>query len=78
MKNATTEAIMVVLLLFVSIFVILTVSIIAVWLTEEVRVFGLVLLPTGIVTALLVLYFDWRTRMRLRVPSDSEEPRRAA
>lgn len=78
MKNATTEAIMVVLLLFVSIFVILTVSIIAVWLTEEVRVFGLVLLPTGIVTALLVLYFDWRTRMRLRVLSDSEEPRRAA
>jgi hypothetical protein len=36
-------------------------------LTEEVRVFGLVILPTAIVASLLVLYFDWRATLQRRI-----------
>ena len=32
----------------------------AVWLIEDVRLFGVVMIPTAIVAALLVLFFDWR------------------
>ena len=47
----------------------------AVWLTEEVRVFGLVMLLTAIVASLLVLYFDWRRRMmrHLRAEPDAHQ-----
>jgi hypothetical protein len=57
-------------LLFVSIWVVLAAAITAVWLTEEVRVLGLVILPTGIVAALLVVYFDWRAKLRRRAVAD--------
>jgi hypothetical protein len=35
----------------------------AVWLIEGVRVVGLVMIPTAIAGALIVLYFDWRSRL---------------
>jgi hypothetical protein len=65
-KKLDKAAVMAVVLLFVSIWVVLAAGITAVWLTEEVRVLGLVMLPTGIVAALLVVYFDWRAELRRR------------
>ncbi len=44
----------------------------AVWLTEEVRVVGLIALPTAIVASLLVLYFDWRARVQRRILAERE------
>jgi hypothetical protein len=72
--NASKAAIMAVLLVFISIFlVVLTTGMIAVW-----RVFELVVLPTAVVAALLVLYFDWRARMRRHVLAERDEQRKAA
>jgi hypothetical protein len=65
-------------LVFVSIWVVVTVGITAVWLTSEVRVFGLVVLPTAIVASLLVVYFDWRTNLRDRMLTQREDDRQAA
>jgi hypothetical protein len=50
-------------LAFVSIWVVLAAAATAMWLTEEVRVVGLVTVPAAIVAGLLVLYFDWRARV---------------
>jgi hypothetical protein len=72
-KNASKAASMAVLLVFISIFVVLTTDIIAAW-----RVFELVVLPTAILAALLVLYFDWRARMRRHVLAERNEQRKAA
>jgi hypothetical protein len=66
-RKANKATIVTLALLFVSIWVVLAAGITAVWLTEEVRVFGLVILPTGIVASLLVVYFDWRARLRRRL-----------
>ena len=60
MKTATIVALV---LLVVSIFVVMTAAITAVWLPVEVRVFALVILPTAIVALLLVVYFDWRANL---------------
>jgi hypothetical protein len=49
---------MAVVLLFVSIWAVMTGEITAVWLM--VAVFGLLMLPRAIVASLLVVYFDWR------------------
>ena len=62
---------------FVSSWVVLAAGVTAVWLTEEVRVFGLVILPTGIVGSLLVVYFDWRAKLRRRM-SEGDTYRTAA
>ena len=64
-------------LAFVSIWIILAAGITAVWLTEEVRVFGLVILPTGVVAGLLVVYFAWRDNLRRRALSERGEHRTA-
>ena len=56
-----------VVLAFVSVWVVLAAVITAVWLTDEVRVIGLVTIPAAIVASLLVLYFDWRDKLRRRV-----------
>jgi len=45
----------------------------AVWLTGEVRVVGLVMLPTAVVASLLVLYFDWRAKLQRRILADRDE-----
>ncbi len=74
-RKATVLA---VVLAFVGIWVVLAVGATAVWLTGEVRVFGLVALPTVIVASLLVLYFDWREKLLRRMLTDRKEYRKAA
>ena len=73
MKKATQSQIVAIVLAFVSIFVVLTAGATAVWLTSEVRVFGLVMLPTTIVAGLLVVYFDWRAKLRNRILADRDD-----
>ena len=77
MKKVDKGTIVASALFFVSIWVVLVAGITAVWLTEEVRVFGLVILPTGIVGSLLVVYFDWRAKLRRRM-SEGDRYRTAA
>jgi hypothetical protein len=62
-------------LAFVSIWVVLAAGMIAVWLTGEVRVFGLVMLPTAVVASLLVVYFDWRARLQRRILAKRDQCR---
>jgi hypothetical protein len=57
---------------FVSAWLVLVASLTAVWLTEEVRVLGLVWLPTAIVASLLVVYFDWRMRLMRGLPAEHD------
>ena len=78
MKKATKQMVMAVVLFLVSIWVVMTAGITAVWLTEEVRVFGLVMLPTAIVAGLLVVYFDWRAELLNRIRDERHEDRKAA
>ena len=47
-------------------------SVTAVWLTEEVRVVGLVTLPTAIVASFLVLYFDSRAKLQRRILAERD------
>jgi hypothetical protein len=77
-KTASKVAIGTVILLAVSVFVVVTAGVTAMWLTNEVRVLALVILPAAIVASLLVVYFDWRTRLRRRVMAEAEERRTAA
>ena len=46
-------------------------------LTEELRVIGLVL-PIAIVTGLLIVYFEWRTKLLSRLRDGRHEHRKAA
>ena len=78
MRKANKETVLALALAFFSIWVVLAVGITAVWLTSEVRVFGLVILPTAIVAALLVVYFDWRAKLRRRVLGERDAHRKAA
>jgi hypothetical protein len=71
-KKAGKTTIVAVMLLFVSIWIVMAAGITAVWLTEEVTVFGLVMLPAAIVAALLVVYFDWRSKLLSRIRDDSQ------
>jgi uncharacterized membrane protein len=59
-------------LFFVSIWIVLAAGITAVWLTDEVRVVGLVILPAAIVACLLVAYFDWRSKLRRQVGAERD------
>jgi len=77
-KKANKETIVALALAFFSIWVILAVGITAVWLTSEVRVFGLVMLPIAIVAGLLVVYFDWRAKLRRRILAERDTYRKAA
>ena len=77
-KKATKPTVLAVALFFVSIWVVMTAGITAVWLTEEVRVFGLVMLPTAIVAGLLVVYFDWRAKLLNQIRDERNEHRKAA
>jgi len=43
----------------------------AMWLTGEVQVVGLVIVP--IVASLLVLYFDWRAKLQRRILSERDD-----
>ena len=62
-------------LAFVSIWVVMAAGITAVWPTQEVRVVGLVMLPTAVVAALLVLYFDWRAKLPRQILAKRDERR---
>jgi hypothetical protein len=61
------STILAVALAFLSVWVVMVAGLTAVWLTKEVRVIGLIALPTAIVASLLVLYFDWRARLQRRI-----------
>jgi hypothetical protein len=56
----------------------LTAGATAVWLTSEVRVFGLVMLPTAVVAGLLLVYFEWRAKLRDQILADRDDDRKAA
>lgn len=73
MKKATKSESVAIVLAFISLFVIMIAGSTAVWLTSEVRVFGLVVLPTAIVAGLLVVYFDWREKLRDRIMADRDD-----
>ena len=68
----TRSTVLAIALAFVSIWVVLAAGVTAVWLTEEVRVVGLVILPTAIVASLLVLYFDWRAKLQRRILAERD------
>lgn len=63
---------------FLTVWVVMAACITAVWLTEEVRVVGLVILPTAVVASLLVLYFDWRSKLQRRALGERDERLRSA
>jgi hypothetical protein len=77
-KKLNKETVVALVLAFVSMWVLLALAITAVWLTSEVRMFGLVILPTAIVGGLLVVYFDWRAKLRRRVLAERDTYRKAA
>jgi hypothetical protein len=77
-KKANKQTVVAVVLFFVSLWVVLAAGLTAVWLTEEVRVIGLVMLPTGIVAGLLVVYFDWRARLLSGIRDERHASRKAA
>lgn len=77
-KNASKTTVVGAMLFFVGLWVLMAAGITAVWLTEEVRVFGLVVVPTVVVAGLLVAYFDWRARLRNRVRDNRREYPEAA
>ena len=60
---------------FVTIWVLLAADITAGWLTERLRVFGVVMLPTAMVASLLILYFDWRRELRRRLLAERDDHR---
>ena len=65
--------VMAIALAFVSIWVVMAAGITAVLLTEEVRLVGLMILPTAVVASLLVLYFDWRARLHRLILAERDE-----
>jgi hypothetical protein len=77
-KKATKATVLAVALAFASIWIVLATGATAVWLTGEVRVFGLVALPTAIVASLLVVYFDWRQKLLRRMLAERKDNRKAA
>ena len=78
MKKAKKRMIIAAVLFFVSIWLVMPTGIAAVWLTEQVRVFGLVMLPTAIIAGLLVVYFEWRAKVLNRIRDERYEGRKAA
>ena len=58
---------------FVIIRVVMAAGSTATWLTDEVRVTGLVILPTAIMVFLVVLYFDWRAKPLRRILAEPDE-----
>jgi hypothetical protein len=59
--------ILAVVLAFVGLSVVMASGLTAVWLTEEIRVLSLVILPSTVVATLLVLYFEWRGKLLRQV-----------
>lgn len=59
--------ILAVVLAFVGLTVVIASGLTAVWLTEELRVLSLVILPFIVVATLLVLYVEWRGQLQRQV-----------
>lgn len=78
MRKATKVQILAVALAFAGIWIVFATGATAVWLTGEVRVFGLVALPTAIVAGLLVVYFDWREKLLRRMLAEPKDFQKAA
>ena len=78
MEKARKAAVVVVLLFLVSLWILMGAGITAAWLTEELKTVGLVVLPIAIVTGLLVVYFEWRTRLLNQFRDGRHEQRKAA
>jgi hypothetical protein len=76
-KQAINTVVAVVLFL-VSKWVVMSAEIAGVWLTEELRVFGLVMLPTAIIAGLLVVYFDWRAKLLNQIRDERNQYQKAA
>jgi hypothetical protein len=55
--------ILAVVLASVGLSVVMASALTAVWLTDEIRVLSLVILPSTVVATLLVLYFEWRSTL---------------
>jgi Flp pilus assembly protein TadB len=72
-EHATKSMSLAIAIAFVGIWAVTAASITAVWLTEEVRVAGLVALPTALVAALLVVYFEWRARRQRQILAPRED-----
>lgn len=78
MKTASKVSVVAILLAFVSLWIVMAAGMTAVWLTEELRVLGLVMLPTAIVAGLLVVYFEWRAKLLESIRDERHEHRKAA
>lgn len=70
--------ILAVALAFVSILAVMASSTAAAWLSEGPRALGLVMLWTAVAASLLVLYFDWRAKLRRHVPGERGDNKTAA
>lgn len=65
-------------LVVVSLFLVLALEATATWLTSKVRIFGVLTLLMVTIAGLLVMYFEWRSRLRNRawlVVATIERPR---
>lgn len=78
MKKATKSESVAIVRAFFSLFVVMIAGSTAVWLTSEVRVFGLVMLPTTIVVGLLVVHFERRAKLRDQILADRDDHKKAA
>ena len=67
------STILAVALAFLSIWVVLAAAVTGIWLTEEVRVVGLITAPPAIVAGLLVLYFDWRAKLLRPIRAERDD-----
>jgi hypothetical protein len=77
-RKGRKATILAVAVAFAAIFVVLTTGATAVWLTGELRVFGVVAPATAIVATLLVVYFDWRQKLLRRMLDELKDDRKAA
>jgi hypothetical protein len=71
-KQAEKTTILAARIAFMSIWIVSAAGITAFWVLEELRMFGLVLLPVAIVASLLVFYFNWRAKLRRRILAECD------
>jgi len=64
--------ILAILLAFVGLSVVMASGLTAVWLTEEIRVLSLMILPSTVVATLLILYFEWRGKLLRQVGAEAD------
>lgn len=72
----TKSRILAVVIGFAGLSVVMASGLTAVWLTEELRVLSLVILPSIVVATLLVLYFEWRGKLQRQVWAEHERKER--